>query len=96
MIVEAHSASESIYGVEGMDVKFRLVVGGREIGSDCECTLVLDHNGEYSAFGELAHWLDGRTVDRLREIYSENESGLQACLREIEIVCSEAAAKAEL
>jgi hypothetical protein len=67
--VLAGVACETSTGVErGIDVYFTLTLGGEAIKG--ECTLLPHEDGRpgYGAWGQPDHWIDGRTLARLRAL----------------------------
>lgn len=67
--VDAWNARES-ETEGGLDVDFTLTLGTVE--HDGEVTLVRRaQDGSWSSWGELSHWLDGRTVELLRGLPEE-------------------------
>lgn len=75
MTIETGDASMTTTGVEGgIDVGFTLVVDGvRHEGS---CTLLPADDGRraYESWGDMDHWLDGRTCAVVRDIGERREA----------------------
>jgi hypothetical protein len=70
---EGDNARETSTGVErGIDVDFTLTINGEEY--EGEVTLLPHEDGSrgYGAWGEPNHWVDGRTITRIRDLASDD------------------------
>jgi hypothetical protein len=87
--VTAGCVSPTTTGVErGVDVDFTLELDGKTI--EGEVTLLPREDGSpgYASWGQPDHWLDGRTLARLRALDLSHDD-YRSILTEIETACAE-------
>lgn len=92
--IEAHVATETHTGVEGgVDVTVTVTIG--EVELDGEVTLVRDHEGRWSSWGDVSHWVEERLLRQLTDRLAGASRQLDRVLGEIEAKASAVAREAQ-
>lgn len=85
--VEASDPCKSTHHDDGRDCDVDVRVGERSFSGGV--TLLKDHDGRWSSWGHLEHWLDNNLANQLyqfdnrREIYDAIESAASKCVAEL-------------